>query len=272
MKPFPAEEGLSSRLARGQSRDHRQHPAVGRAAADGYLRAAAGDQDLLQISRHGHRPLSAGRRLSAGDAVGARARAGAAAAQRPDLGQPASAVHPRQRRGDVAGHARRSTEGLPIFYLQDIPPVATGGPAVREPRLYFGQAEENYVDREGQHARVRLSQGQGQRLRRLRRRRRRRHRRHGAARPLLLVLRRSQHPAHRATSPTESRILFHRNIQDRVRTIAPVPAPRPRSLYRGERRAPVLDAGRLHHQRLVSLCPAAIRRRRSTTSATRSRW
>ena len=40
---------------------------------------------------------------------------------------------------------QKSSEGLPLFYLQDIPPVATGGPAVREPRLYFGQAEENYA-------------------------------------------------------------------------------------------------------------------------------
>ncbi|MFM0342128.1 UPF0182 family membrane protein [Paraburkholderia fungorum] len=36
----------------------------------------------------------------------------------------------------------KSTEGLPSFYLQDIPPVAHGGPAVREPRLYFGEGGE----------------------------------------------------------------------------------------------------------------------------------
>jgi uncharacterized protein len=34
---------------------------------------------------------------------------------------------------------RKSPEGLPIFYLQDIPPVASGGPAVRERRLYSGK-------------------------------------------------------------------------------------------------------------------------------------
>ena len=34
----------------------------------------------------------------------------------------------------------KSAEGLPIFYLQDIPPVASGGPAVSEPRIYFGKA------------------------------------------------------------------------------------------------------------------------------------
>ena len=40
---------------------------------------------------------------------------------------------------------RMSAEGLPVFYLQDIPPVASGGPAVREPRIYFGQGADSYV-------------------------------------------------------------------------------------------------------------------------------
>jgi uncharacterized membrane protein (UPF0182 family) len=40
---------------------------------------------------------------------------------------------------------RKSAEGLPIFYLQDIPPVASGGPAIREPRIYFGQGVDSYV-------------------------------------------------------------------------------------------------------------------------------
>ncbi len=40
---------------------------------------------------------------------------------------------------------RTSPEGLPIFYLQDIPPVASGGPRVSEPRLYFGESDAPYV-------------------------------------------------------------------------------------------------------------------------------
>jgi uncharacterized membrane protein (UPF0182 family) len=40
---------------------------------------------------------------------------------------------------------RQSAEGLPIFYLQDIPPVATGGPAIREPRIYYGQETDTNV-------------------------------------------------------------------------------------------------------------------------------
>ena len=36
-------------------------------------------------------------------------------------------------------------EGLPKFYLQDIPPVASGGPVVHEPRIYFGEGTGSYV-------------------------------------------------------------------------------------------------------------------------------
>ena len=40
---------------------------------------------------------------------------------------------------------RKSSEGLPIFYLKDIPPVASGGPPITEPRIYFGEEAEEYV-------------------------------------------------------------------------------------------------------------------------------
>jgi uncharacterized protein len=40
---------------------------------------------------------------------------------------------------------RKNAEGLPLFYLQDIPPVATGGPAILEPRIYFGELSHSYV-------------------------------------------------------------------------------------------------------------------------------
>ena len=40
---------------------------------------------------------------------------------------------------------QKSTEGLPNFYLKDIPPVATGGPPVTEPRIYFGQGTDGDV-------------------------------------------------------------------------------------------------------------------------------
>ena len=40
---------------------------------------------------------------------------------------------------------RKSVEGLPLFYLRDIPPVATGGPEIREPRIYYGEETDSYV-------------------------------------------------------------------------------------------------------------------------------
>src|SRR5215813_13568489 len=40
---------------------------------------------------------------------------------------------------------RKSTEGLPYFYLRDIPHVADGGPEVREPRIYYGEESNTYV-------------------------------------------------------------------------------------------------------------------------------
>ncbi len=40
---------------------------------------------------------------------------------------------------------RKSAEGLPVLYLQDVPPVATGGPPVQEPRIYFGELSDGYV-------------------------------------------------------------------------------------------------------------------------------
>jgi len=40
---------------------------------------------------------------------------------------------------------RITPEGLPILYLQNIPPVASGGPEISEPRIYFGEAADSYV-------------------------------------------------------------------------------------------------------------------------------
>ena len=40
---------------------------------------------------------------------------------------------------------RKSAEGLPIFYLQNIPPVATGGPAIQQPRIYYGEETDTYI-------------------------------------------------------------------------------------------------------------------------------
>ena len=116
---------------------------------------------------------------------------------------------------------RKSAEGLPLFYLQDIPPVATGGPAISEPRLYFGQAEERYVIVKGATPEFDYPKGKdnvyaaydgadgvsiGDTARR------------GLfswyyGDPNILLT---------EYITSESRILLRRNIQDRVRTISPV--------------------------------------------------
>lgn len=40
---------------------------------------------------------------------------------------------------------KTETGGLPALYIKDIPPASSGGPAVTEPRIYFGEAADSYV-------------------------------------------------------------------------------------------------------------------------------
>ena len=40
---------------------------------------------------------------------------------------------------------RKSADGLPLFYLRDIPPVSISGPDIREPRIYYGEETDSYV-------------------------------------------------------------------------------------------------------------------------------
>src|SRR4029078_11769289 len=37
---------------------------------------------------------------------------------------------------------RKNAEGLPVFYLRDIPPIADGGPRIRDPRIYYGELND----------------------------------------------------------------------------------------------------------------------------------
>ena len=48
---------------------------------------------------------------------------------------------------------RKSTEGLPFFYLRDIPPVADGGPEDRRTAHLFRRRERRLRHRQGQHRR-----------------------------------------------------------------------------------------------------------------------
>ncbi|CAE6763301.1 UPF0182 family membrane protein [Paraburkholderia haematera] len=114
----------------------------------------------------------------------------------------------------------KSTEGLPSFYLQDIPPVTHGGPAIREPRLYFGEGGEGYVIVKGSVAEFDYPKGKDNV-----------YASYSGSDGIAIgsVARRSlfawefDDPNILLTGyiTNASRILLHRNIQDRVRTIAP---------------------------------------------------
>lgn len=116
---------------------------------------------------------------------------------------------------------RKSAEGLPILYLQDIPPIATGGPAIREPRLYFGQGEDVYAIVKSSTPEFDYPKGKDNV-----------YAAYDGADGVAIgdPMRRALFSWHYGDPnimlsgyvTAESRILLHRNIQDRVRTIAPV--------------------------------------------------
>jgi uncharacterized membrane protein (UPF0182 family) len=115
---------------------------------------------------------------------------------------------------------RISAEGLPLFYLRDIPPIGAGGPKIREPRIYYGQETDTHVVVKGGTAEFDYPKGKDNVYRSY----------DGSggvplsslARQLLfawyfndinLVLSRY--------ITADSRIMLRRNIEERVRTIAP---------------------------------------------------
>ncbi|MGU7782007.1 UPF0182 family membrane protein [Burkholderia sp. PU8-34] len=114
----------------------------------------------------------------------------------------------------------KSAEGLPSLYLRDIPPVSDGGPPIREPRLYFGQGEQGYVIVKGSVPEFDYPKGDGNVYTRY-------SGRDGVA--IGGTARRSLF-AWQFDDPNillthyianDSRILFHRNLVDRIRMIAP---------------------------------------------------
>ena len=115
---------------------------------------------------------------------------------------------------------RTSAEGLPIFYLQDIPPVASGGPAVSEPRIYFGEGDAPYVIVKASTPEFDYPRGNNNVYRAY----------DGAdGVPIGGLARRALYSWHFSDPnillsqyvTAESRIMFRRNIQERVGTIAP---------------------------------------------------
>ncbi len=115
---------------------------------------------------------------------------------------------------------RKSADGLPLFYLRDIPPVATGGPDIREPRIYYGEETDNYVVVKGSTPEFDYPKGKDNIY---------------AAYdgtggvPIGGFLRKNLFAWHfsdinlllSSYITGNSRIMIHRAIQDRVRTIAP---------------------------------------------------
>jgi len=114
----------------------------------------------------------------------------------------------------------KSAEGLPALYLQDIPPIARGGPAIAEPRLYFGEGGKGYVIVKASVPEFDYPKGKDNIYTSYTGR---------DGIPIGSTARRGlfawflDDPNILLTSyvTDESRILLHRNIQDRVRTIAP---------------------------------------------------
>ena len=115
---------------------------------------------------------------------------------------------------------QKTTEGLPTFYLQDIPPIANGGPVIREPRLYFGQGEERYAIVKGSTPEFDYPKGKdnvyaaydgadGVRIG------------DTARRALFSWYYGDPNILLTEYITGESRILLHRNIQERVSTLAP---------------------------------------------------
>jgi uncharacterized protein len=115
---------------------------------------------------------------------------------------------------------RKSAEGLPILYLHDIPPVASGGPTLSEPRIYFGQGAESYVIVKGSIPEFDYPKGKdnayatykgadGVALSGM------------ARRTLFAWYFNDANILLTSYITSESRIIFRRNIRDRVHTIAP---------------------------------------------------
>ncbi|HHV62423.1 MAG TPA: UPF0182 family protein [Firmicutes bacterium] len=111
-------------------------------------------------------------------------------------------------------------EGLPEFFIKDIPPKSSGGPSITRPEIYFGERTNQYVivgTKSGefdypvadQNAYTKYSGRAGVKLSSLPRR-------------LLFALRFGTSKILFSSEITdETRILFYRNIRDRVQRIAP---------------------------------------------------
>jgi uncharacterized protein len=115
---------------------------------------------------------------------------------------------------------QKSAEGLPIFLLKDIPPVASGGPPITEPRIYFGEGTDDYAIVDGTTPEFDYPKGKDNVYTTY-------NGKDGvpiggtAWRTLFAWYFNDVNILLSRYITGESRILLHRNIQDRVRMIAP---------------------------------------------------
>ncbi|MGO4671643.1 UPF0182 family protein [Bosea sp. 2YAB26] len=115
---------------------------------------------------------------------------------------------------------RKSTEGLPVLYLRDIPPVADGGPKILEPRIYYGEESDSYVIVKGSTPEFDYPKGKDNVYAAY----------DGTGGVPIGVMASRMLFAYYFNDPNlllssyitaDSRIMIRRNIQERVRTIAP---------------------------------------------------
>jgi uncharacterized protein len=115
---------------------------------------------------------------------------------------------------------QKTAEGLPILYESDVPPVASGGPDVLQPRIYFGKGSLPYVIVKTGTREFDYPKGSENVYATY----------DGSAGVVVGSLARRSLFAWHFGDPNilissyltpESRILFHRDVQDRIRSIAP---------------------------------------------------
>src|SRR5262249_20209049 len=115
---------------------------------------------------------------------------------------------------------RKSPEGLPLFYLRDIPVVAAGGPEIREPRIYYGEETDTYVVVKASTPEFDYPKGKDNVYETYK---------GSGGIPIGSVLRRTLFAWHfgdinlllSTYIPGDSRIMLRREIRDRVQTIVP---------------------------------------------------
>jgi len=113
-----------------------------------------------------------------------------------------------------------TTDGLPVFYLRDIPPISTGGPDVRESRIYYGEETNSYVIVKSSTPEFDYPKGKGNTYATY----------DGTGGvPIGGILRRNLFAWHfgdinlllSSYITSDSRIMIRRNIRERIRAIAP---------------------------------------------------